>query len=201
MFLFAEFEFVAFLREIELTLAGGFALVGNLQACLFTEVGEFEALGVAEREGVLFFLFAIFVGEDAVEVFEQGWAGFWGGGEFEGALFDDLEAGGVQLRGAGGVEVAEMIDGGLGVGGIFGDVIRQVFSDLELVGEVELGAVAVEGGDGKVGAEVHVELLLDVFQGAGAEEIVDEIELVRAQVGELGEGLEGTGALAALGDF
>ena len=39
--LFAEFKFVVFLHEIELALAGGFALVGDLQAGLFAEVREF----------------------------------------------------------------------------------------------------------------------------------------------------------------
>lgn len=201
VFLFAEFEGVAVAGELEfgevdlvavgeLFLLQGAAIGGDLEARLLAEVCEFQALGVAEFEGVLLFQFAVFVGEDAVEVFEEGGAGFGRGGEFEGALFDDLEPGGIELGGAGGVEVAEVIDGGFGVVG-----------NQELMGEVELGAVAVEGGDGKVGAEVHVELLLDVFQGASAEEVVDEIELVRAQMGEFGEGLEGAGARAARGDF
>ena len=116
-------------------LSGGATVRGDLKTCLFAKVGEFEALGVAEGEGLLFFLFAVFVGEDAVEVFEQGWAGFRSGREGEGALFDDLEAGGVEIGFAGGIEVAELVDGAGGVG-----------AELELVGEVELGAVAVEGG-------------------------------------------------------
>ena len=84
-------------------------------------------------------------------------------------MFDDLQSGGVELGGTRGVEIAEVIDWELGVGGIVGHVFCQVFGDLELVGEVVLGAITMEGGDGKIGAEVHVELLFDVFQGAGAE--------------------------------
>ena len=79
--LFAEFEGVAVAGELEfggvdlgavgeLFLLQGAAIGGDLQACLFAEVGEFEALGVADVEGELFFLFAVFVGEDAVEVFK-----------------------------------------------------------------------------------------------------------------------------------
>ena len=116
-------------------LGGGATVRGDLQAGLFAEVREFEALGVAEGEGLLFFLFAVFVGEDAVEVLEEGWTGFGRAGECEGALFDDLEAGGVEVCFAAGVEVAELFDGAGGVG-----------AEMELVGEVELGAVAMERG-------------------------------------------------------
>ena len=45
-----------------------------------------------------------------------------------------------------------------------------------------------------------MELLLDVREGGVAEEVVDVVELVRAEMGELGEWLEGMGA-RALGDF
>src|SRR5687767_10021137 len=121
-----------------------------------------------------------------MEVFEQGWAGFGRAGECEGALFDDLEAGGVEVGFAAGVEVAEL-----------GDSAGVVGAELELVGEVELGAVAMEGGGGKAHAEIHVELLLDVREGGVAEKVVDVIELVRAEMGELGQGLEGMGAMAA----
>lgn len=145
VFLFAEFEGVALARELEfgevdlLTVrevffGDGATVGGDLQARGFAEVGEFEALGLAEREGLLFFLFAVFVGEYAVEVFEQGWAGFGCRRQSEGALFDDLETGGIEVGFAAGVEVAELIDGVGGVG-----------AELELVGEVELGAVAMEG--------------------------------------------------------
>ena len=75
VFLLADFEFIAFLREVELTLAGGFALLGDLQACLLAKVRKFEALGVAAFFGELFFAFTVFVGEDAVEILEQGGAG------------------------------------------------------------------------------------------------------------------------------
>jgi hypothetical protein len=46
-----------------------------------------------------------------------------------------------------------------------------------------------------------VELLLDVGEGRIAEEFVDVLELVRAEMGELGERLEGMGAMAAQGRF
>jgi hypothetical protein len=46
-----------------------------------------------------------------------------------------------------------------------------------------------------------VELLLDVGEGGVAEEVVDVLELVRAEMGELGEGLERLGAMAARGRF
>ncbi|MGZ8940146.1 MAG: hypothetical protein ACXW32_13125 [Limisphaerales bacterium] len=52
----------------ELLFVGGSSIGGDLQSCLFAEVGEFDSLGVAELEGELFFLLAVFVGEDAVEV-------------------------------------------------------------------------------------------------------------------------------------
>ena len=110
-----------------------------LENCYFEAVHPFDkaAGNKAERffEDLLFFLFAVFVGEDAVEVFEEGWAGFGSRRECEGALFDDLESGGVEVGFAAGVEVAELIDGVGGVG-----------AEEELVGEVELGAVAMEGG-------------------------------------------------------
>ena len=50
-------------------------------------------------------------------------------------MFDDLEAGGIKVCLAGGVEVAELIDG-----------VGSVGAELELVGKVELSAVAMEGG-------------------------------------------------------
>ena len=100
-------------------------------------------------------------------------------------MFDDLEAGGVEVCFAAGVEVAKLVDGGLRVG-----------AEVELVSKLELGAIAMERGGGKAHAEIHVELLLDVREGGVAEEVVNVLELLRAEMGELGERLEGVRARA-----
>jgi len=67
-----------------------------------------------ELEAVAVFLAAVFVGEDAVEVSEEAGLGFGIVGEGEGALLDDLEAGGGEFGGAAGEEVVELVDGGGG---------------------------------------------------------------------------------------
>ena len=139
----------------------GFALFENLQAGLFAEVSEFQALGVESFLGELFFLDAVFVGEDAMDVLEEGGADFGTATSWRAPLLDEVEAGGIDVGGASGEEVAEVIEGR-----------RGVFGEKELVSEVKLGSVAVEHGGGEANAEVHEELLLDFSEGLVAEKIV-----------------------------
>ena len=75
----------------------------------------------------------IVVGEDAEEVLEQGRAGVGIGGEADGALFDDVDAGCVEVNGLASQKTEEVLDGR-----------RVVFADLKLIGEVETMAVAIE---------------------------------------------------------
>ena len=112
-------------------VAGGFAVEGDLVAVLVGGFAVFEdgvtmsldglAMGVElgglfdpELVGTVAFLFSVFVGEDAVEVGEEAGFGFGIVGQGEGALLDDLEAGGGEFGGAAGEEVVELVDGGGG---------------------------------------------------------------------------------------
>ncbi len=119
----------------------------------------FTLFGDLPAVGVVFF--AIFVGEDAEEVFEEGGTGFWSGGESESALLDE--------------EVVELIDGGTGV----------FAGDFEGGGEVDFLAVTMEAADGDAAAEGGPDFLLGLFVGFLTEEVVDVVELVGREPGEL----------------
>jgi hypothetical protein len=55
--------------------------------------------------------FAVFPGEDAEEVHEQAGSGVGAGDESEGALFDEGEAGGVDINALASEEAEEVLDG------------------------------------------------------------------------------------------
>ena len=136
-----------------------YALVRSLGAGGFALGGDLEALFI---EGA-----AVLEGEDAEEVFEQRGAGSGRRREGEGALLNDEEAGFGEFGRAAGEKVVEFIDGGDGVLG-----------DVKEVGEFELVFVAVELGGVNADVEIGPDFLLGFGQGAGAEEVVDVLELV-----------------------
>ena len=92
---------------------------------------------------------------------------------------NDEETGFGEFGRAAGEEVVEFVDGG---DGILGDV--------EEVGEVELAFVAVELGGVNADVEFGPDFLLGFGEGAGAEEVVDILELVGIEGGELGKRAE-----------
>ena len=132
--------------------------------------GDFGAVQVV--------LAAVFVGEDAKEIFEEGGTGFGGGGQGEGALLDEVEAGGAEVGGAAGKEGLELIDGGKGV----------FAGDVEGGGEVDFLAIALEAIGGDAAAEGGPDFLLGFLVGFVAEEFVNVLELFAGERGELGEG-------------
>jgi hypothetical protein len=186
-------------------VAGGFAVEGDLVTVLVGEFAVFEdgvtmrldgvTMGVelgglfdAELVGAVAFGFAVFVGEDAVEVGEEAGFGFGIVGEGEGALLNDGHAGGGNFGFAAGEEVVELIDSGGGV-----------VDEVEGFGEEDFVFVAVEGAEIQAGLEFGPDFLLGVLEGFGAEDIVDVIELIAGEGGEFGEGFERAGALALAG--
>ena len=94
-------------------------------------------------------------------------------------MLNNEEAGFGEFGLAAGEEVVEFVDGG---DGILGDV--------EEVGEVEFVFVAMELGCMDANVEIGPDFLLGFSEGAGAEEVVDVLELVGIERGELGERLE-----------
>jgi hypothetical protein len=152
-------------------LAGGFALFGDTLA-------------------VEVVVPAVLVGEDAEEVLEQCGTGFWGGGQCEGALLDNKDAGGGDVGFATGQDIVELIDSRNGV----------CAGDFEGGGEIDFLAVTLQAVGGDAAAEAGPDFLLGVLVGFGAEEVVDVIELLAREGGELGERLEGR-ATAARGCF
>ena len=130
----------------------------------------------------------IVVGEDAEEVLEQGGTGIGIGSETNGALLDDVDAGLVEVNGLASEETEKVLDGR-----------RVVFGDVELIGEVESGAIAVEAMTGERDAVT----LEDEFLGVGDDDIANDVvnfrEVSRGKLGELGEDLEGGSAMRAAG--
>ena len=180
-----EFEF--FEVEGAFVSVHGFAFFVDLEAGVFAELGELEALGVAAFFGEAFFFFPIFVGEDAVEAGEEGGAGLGIGGQGEGAFLDDDLAGGGDVGFAGGEEVVELVDSGGGV-----------VDEVEGFGEEEFMFIAVKGGLVETEMEFGPDFLLGVGEGFVADDFVKVFELVAGEGGEFGEGLEGAGAFSAI---
>ena len=122
---------------------------------------------------------AIVVGENAEEVLEQGRARIGIGGESDGALFDDVDAGFVEVNGLASEETEKVLDGR-----------RVVFADLELIGEVEARAIAVETMTGERDAVPLTKEFLCVGHDDIANDVVDFGEVGRGKLGEFGEDLE-----------
>lgn len=99
---------------------------------------------------------------------------------------DDAPRGGGEGGGAAGEKVKEFFDGG-----------GTVLSELELFGEIEPAAVAMEGGDGEIDLVRGEEVRLDFGKGGGAEEFVDAFQFGFGEGGEFGEWFERAGAVAA----
>ena len=129
---------------------------------------------------------AIVVGENAEEVLEQGRTGIGIGGETDGALFDDVDAGFVEVNGLASEETEKVLDGR-----------RVVFADLELVGEMEAGAIAVKTMTGERDSVTLADKFLCVRDDDIANDVVDFGEVGRGKLGELGEDLEGRRAMRA----
>jgi hypothetical protein len=81
--------------------------------------------------------FAVFPGEDAEEIHEYAGSGIGTGCESESALFNDGEAGRVEINALASEETEQVLDGrGVAIG------------DLKLFGEIEARAIAVEAVEG-----------------------------------------------------
>ena len=98
---------------------------GHAFTAFFAAVGAFHA--------VLVNGFAVFPGKNAEEIHEDAGRGIGTRSEGEGALFDSVEAGGVDINAPASEESQEVLDG-RGV----------VTGDLKLLSEVEPRTVAVE---------------------------------------------------------
>ena len=127
---------------------------------------------------------AIVIGENAEEVLEQGRAGIGIGSETDGALFDDVDAGFVEVNGLASEETEKVLDGR-----------RVVFADLELIGEMEAGAIAIQAMIGERDPVALEDEFLGVGDGEIPNNVVDLGEVGRGKLGELGEDLEGRGAV------
>ena len=95
-------------------------------------------------------------------------------------MLDEVDARGGDVCFTTGEDSVELIDGGDGV----------FVGNFESGGEVNLLAVALEAVGGDAAAEAGPDFLLGLFVGFGVEDLVDEIELLAGERGELGEGLE-----------
>ena len=171
---FFDAGFFRFVRLLVFFLEEALAALGEAGeafAIVFAAFGDVHAV----FEGGA----AVFVGEEPMELDEETGCGVGIGGEEEGALKDELASGGGEVNSPASEEVEEVFDG-RGV----------VLGELELVGEVKAGTVAVEAALGNGDAVGFEEVFGGFAVGVGAKVFVDGIELVRGEVGEFRQGLE-----------